>query len=87
MDPRHRDGLLAVLGVAGLATVVVVTTSPASVFDPRAVATGTLGALVVEIAFLRYPDRLLGLWERRGVPLAAFVGLFAIATVALRVAA
>lgn len=39
---------------------------------PRAVVLGVGGALLVESAFLRYPERLLALWELPGVaPLAA----------------
>lgn len=84
MNPRHRDGVLAVLGLAGLVTVVTATTGPGALLDPRAVAVGVLGAVTVELAFLRYPERTLAVWERPGVPVAALAALFVSAVVAVR---
>jgi hypothetical protein len=70
-----RDGLLAggVL-VALLAVGTLVDGDP--FLDPRAVVLGVGGALLVEAAFLRYPERLLALWAR---PVVALAGVGAVA--------
>ncbi|WP_246986335.1 hypothetical protein [Halorientalis marina] len=86
MQPRHRDGLLAVLGLVVLAALTLATAGPAALLAPVAVLAGAAGALALELVFLRYPDRALGLWERRGVPGVALVGLLAGAVLAVRAA-
>jgi peptidoglycan/LPS O-acetylase OafA/YrhL len=73
VNPRLRDGLLAVgalvvlLASAGLAGAVDALT------DPGAVLVGTVGALLLELAFLRYPERTRELWERPLVQAVSFV--------------
>lgn len=71
MNPRRRDGLLAAAVLVAVGTVGTATLGPAPFVDPLAVAVGVVGSLAVEVLFLRYPDRLLAAWERRGVPLLA----------------
>ena len=78
MDSRHRDGLLAAGGLIVLLAGVAAVDALGAVLDPRAAVAGVAGAALLEVAFLRYPERLLGLWERRGVPVAGLlVVLFA----------
>ena len=86
MDPRHRDGLLAVVGLAALAAGAVRTVGAGPLLDPAAVAGGVAGALLLEAAFLRYPGVLLAVWERRGVPAAALLAVVAVGVAALRYA-
>jgi hypothetical protein len=86
VHPRHRDGLLAAVGLAVLATVVVTTRGVAALFEPRAIVTGAVCAVALELPFLRDPDRALAVWERRGVPAVALVALLAAAVPAVRVA-
>lgn len=83
MDPRHRDGLLAAVGLAVLLAGSAATVGPGVLLDPAAAAMGVAGALALEAAFLRYADRLLPLWERRGVPAASLLGLLAVGVAAL----
>jgi peptidoglycan/LPS O-acetylase OafA/YrhL len=84
VNPQHRDGLLAVVGVAALLAGVVAAGTLRVLLDPRAIAAGVAGALALECCFLRYPDRLLGAWERRGVPVVALAALLAAGAVAVR---
>lgn len=86
MDPRHRDGLLAVVGLAGLSAGAVRTVGPGPLLDPLAVVVGVAAALLVEAAFLRYPERLLARWERRGVPAASLLAVLAVGVAGLRYA-
>lgn len=86
MDPRHRDGLLAVVGLAGISAGAVRTVGPGPLLDPLAVAGGVAAALLVEAAFLRYPERLLARWERRGVPAASLLAILAVGVAGLRYA-
>jgi hypothetical protein len=86
VDPRHRDGLLAVAGLVVLLGGAAVAVGPAPILDPAAAAVGVAGAILVEVLFLRYPRRLLGLWERRGVPAATLLVVLAVGVAALRYA-
>jgi hypothetical protein len=79
---HRRDGVLA--GGALVALLVVGTLSDGDpVLDPRAVALGVGGALAIEVAFLRYPARLLGLWARPAVALAGVGTVASLGLVAL----
>lgn len=82
MDPRHRDGLLAAAGLVALLAGAVAAEALGAVVDPLAAATGVAGAVLLEVAFLRYPDRLLAVWERRGVPLVGLLVVTAVGAVA-----
>ena len=86
MEPRRRDALLAVAGLAVLSAGAAVAVGVGPLLDSRAVAGGVAGALLLEAAFLRYPRRLLGLWERRGVPTAALLAVVGVGAAALRYA-
>ncbi|SEN39714.1 hypothetical protein SAMN05216388_100314 [Halorientalis persicus] len=71
----RRDGVLA--GGALVALIAAGTLIGGDPFlDPRAPVVGVGGALAIEAAFLRYPDRLLALWAR---PAVALVGVGAVA--------
>jgi DMSO reductase anchor subunit len=84
VNARHRDGLLALLGLAALLAGVAATGPLRELLAPRAVVTGVVGALALEFCFLRYPDRLLAAWERRGVPMVALATLLVAGVVAVR---
>ena len=84
--PEHRDGLLAVGGLAGLVGIAAATVGIERLFDPGAAAAGVVGAVAVEVVFLRVPSRALGLWERRGVPVAGAGVVLAVGLVAARTA-
>jgi hypothetical protein len=68
---EHRDGLLALIGLLGLVGVAAATVGVERLFDPVGAAVGIVAAIAIEAAFLEYPSWLLGLRERRGVPVAA----------------
>lgn len=72
---RLRDGLLAILGAIVVATLAVTTGGLATILQARAVGVGVAGAVLLETLFLRYPDRLLPLWERPGVPTASLLAV------------
>jgi hypothetical protein len=86
VDPRHRDGLLAVAGLGVLLVGATVAVGTGPIIDPAAVVAGAAGALLVEALFLRYPRRLLARWQRRGVPTAGLLAVLAVGAVALRYA-
>lgn len=67
MDPRHRDGLLALATLAALLAVSVWAGLAVDPLDPAPAVAGTLGALALEVVFLRYPDRTRALWARSAV--------------------
>jgi hypothetical protein len=81
---RLRDGLLAILGALAAATLAVTTGGLAAVLQARAVGVGVAGAILLETLFLRYPDRLLPVWERPGVPTASLLAVVAAGLVAAR---
>ncbi|WP_276261446.1 hypothetical protein [Haloglomus litoreum] len=78
---RARDGTLAVLALLGLVGILG-SEAGRRLRDPVAALGGVGTALAVEWAFLRYPDRLLSLWERplvnRGSAVALVAGAFAV---------
>ena len=82
--PEHRDGLLAVGGLAGLVGIAAATVGVGRLLDPGTAAAGVVVA--VEVVFLRVPSRALGLWERRGVPVAGAGVVLAVGLVAVRTA-
>ena len=86
MRPEHRDGLLAVGGLAGLVGIAAATVGVGRLLDPGAAAAGVVVAVAVEVVFLRVPSRALGLWERRGVPVAGAGVVLAAGLVAVRTA-
>ncbi len=55
-------------------------------FDPVAAVAGIAVAVGIEAVFLRYPSRALGLWERRGVPVAGLCTVLVAGMLAGRVA-
>ena len=66
--PEHRDGLLAIAGLLALAGLSAATVGVGRLLDPFGAVVGLAGAVTIEVAFLRYPERALALWNRRGVP-------------------
>ncbi|SDF29158.1 hypothetical protein [Halorientalis regularis] len=81
--PLSRDGLLAGGALTALLVVGTLTGDGGLVLDPRAVVVGVGGALAVEAAFLRYPERLLGLWARPAVALAGVGAVAGLGVLAL----
>lgn len=71
-----RDGLLAGLALVGLLWALG-TDGRRRLRDPVAALLGVGTALTMEWAFLRYPERLLSLWERPLVSLGSALGLLA----------
>ena len=86
MNPLYRDGLLAAVGLLVLLSGTVGAVGVGPVLDPTAVVGGVLVACLVEAAFLRSPEILLSLWERRGVPTASLLAVVALGAVAVRYA-
>ncbi|WP_435194604.1 hypothetical protein [Natronomonas sp. EA1] len=72
MDPRHRDGLLALAALAG----VFALGAGGSMTRPVAAAVGVFGALAIEVLFYRF-DALLALWEREWVRLGGLAVVLA----------
>lgn len=83
MDPRRRDGLLALAGLAALLAGALTTVGAGPLLDPAAAAIGVSGAGLLEVAFLRYPDVLLAAWERRYVPLAGLLVVLGVGSLAV----
>lgn len=86
MNPRHRDGLLAIVGVSILLVGSAVSVGLGPLVDPLAVVGGVVAAVLVEVAFLRYPGLLLSLWDRRGVPTTSLLVVVALGAAAVRYA-
>lgn len=68
---RYQDPVLAFVALSLLVSVTVVTDQQSVLIEPVAVLGGVAGALILEILFLRYPDRLLTLWTIPGVSVLA----------------
>ncbi|WP_250137779.1 hypothetical protein [Halorientalis salina] len=84
MGSALRDGLVAVAALVVLVATALVTTGTAVFVRPAAVAVGVTGAVAIEAVFLRYPDRLLPVWERPLPFLAGVAALGCLAVVAVR---
>ena len=84
MHPQHRDGALALCGLCGLVVLAVSTADIEILFAPLGLVVGIVVAVAVEILFLRYPSRAMGVWERRAVPLVALCLVFAAAVIAVQ---
>ena len=72
------------MGLVVLLVASRVTGDRRSHRDPAAIAVGVGGALLLEAVFVRYADRLLPLWNRRGVPTASLVSVVAIGILGIR---
>ncbi|QLD87569.1 hypothetical protein HWV07_00365 [Natronomonas salina] len=83
MDPRHRDGLLALAGLGVLLAGSLATVGAGPLLDPAAAAVGVAGAGLLEVAFLRYPGVLLAAWERRYVPLVGLLVVLGLGSLAV----
>lgn len=84
MDPRIRDGVLACLGLAVFLEGLRRQSSVDALRDPVAATAGVVAALLVEWAFLRYPERLLSWWERPVVHRTSSLGVCCGAALARR---
>jgi hypothetical protein len=84
MDPRRRDDGLAAGALAALLALLARDGALEELRRPSAASIGVGAAALVEWPFLRYPDRLLALWDRPGVASAAGLGLVGAALVARR---
>jgi hypothetical protein len=73
---RLRDAVLAVGLLGGLLSLLG-SDGRQRLRDPGAAIAGITAALVVEWAFLRYPDRLLSLWERPAINVGSALALLA----------
>jgi len=85
MASLRRDAPLALLTLLALVGAGVRLLGTTPFVDPRAVRAGVLGALALEWGFLAAPS-LAAAWERRGVPLAAGLGVVTLALLAARAA-
>lgn len=66
VDPRHRDGLLATIVLAGLlAGGRLLGYRPRRVLRPAGLLAGAIGAITIEGLLAIYPDRARELWSRR----------------------
>ncbi|MES3517398.1 MAG: hypothetical protein PPP58_07025 [Natronomonas sp.] len=79
VNPQYRDGILAVFALGITAGIAALTAGVGPIVDPIAVATGIVGASLLEAAFLRHSEWLLSVWERRGVPIVGFCVVVSIA--------
>jgi hypothetical protein len=70
----HRDAALAAGVLAALVGLLWATDATEALWQPAPAAVGVLGALVVELVFLRSPS-LAALWERRVVQLGGVVAV------------
>ncbi|WP_336325866.1 hypothetical protein [Halovenus sp. HT40] len=84
MHPQYRDGALALGGLCGLVALAAATVGIGVLVDLLGIAAGVAVAVAVELVFLRYPSRAMGVWERRGVPVAALCLVLAAAVIAVQ---
>ncbi len=73
MPHYRRDGLLAAVALAALVGLLIVDGTTGALWQPIPAIAGVLGALLIELGFLRYP--LATLWERPVVQLGALVAV------------
>lgn len=84
MDPRSRDGLLALATLVLLVAVARWTGLAVDPLDPAPAVVGVLGALALEAVLLRHPDRTRALWGRPAVRAVGVLSVLALALVAAR---
>lgn len=84
MNPRLRDGLLAVAALVVLLAVAVLGGAVDAVTDPIAALVGVAGTLLLELGFLRYPERTRELWDRPLVQAVAFALVAGVGIAAIR---
>lgn len=84
MDPRIRDGLLSCGVLVTLLGTLQRQAAVDALRDPIPAMGGAATALLVEWAFLRYPDRLLAWWERPAVNRGSALGLIGATVLARR---
>lgn len=74
VNPRHRDGILALVVTACLLAVAASTgLGVTTLFRPTALVVGGLGALALELVMARFPERSRTLWARRSVRVASML--------------
>ncbi|MFC7226780.1 hypothetical protein N0B31_05140 [Salinirubellus salinus] len=79
MDARTRgllrDGVLALVALAGLGGFLRRRGETATLRSPGVALVGVVGAVALEAAMLRYPERTRDVWERREVQFGSLLGL------------
>lgn len=71
MPNYRRDALLAAVALATLVGFLIARETAEALWQPIPALTGALGALLIELGFLRYS--LVELWERPSVQLGGLV--------------
>lgn len=84
MNPRLRDGLLAVGALAVLLVAVGLAGARDGLTDPTAGLVGVVGSLLLEVVFLRHPERTRDLWDRPLVQAVAFALVAGVGIVAMQ---
>lgn len=80
---RHRDPILAVIGLCLLVAATGRAGRQSLLLSPAGGAVGVGGAVALELLFLRYPGQLLSRWERPGIAVAAATLTVAVGLAAL----
>jgi hypothetical protein len=76
MPNYRRDAVLAAVALAVLLGLLVVDRTTGTLLGPVPAVSGVLGALLIELGFLRYPA-ITGLWERPAVQFGSVVAVVA----------
>jgi hypothetical protein len=76
MPNYRRDAVLAAVALAVLLGLLVVDRTTGTLLGPVPAVSGILGALLIELGFLRYPA-ITGLWERPAVQFGSVVAVVA----------
>jgi MFS superfamily sulfate permease-like transporter len=86
VDPRRRDGLLA-LATCTLLVAISIRAGHASVLlDPGSALTGIVGSLALELLLSQCPERTRRLWERPTVQAAGVLATLAAGLLAWQLA-
>lgn len=86
MDPRRRDGLLALATCTLLVAISILAGRTAVLAAPLPALAGVVGSLALEVLLLRYPDRTRALWEQPRVQTAGVIATLAVGLLAWLVA-
>lgn len=82
MNPRRRDGLLALVTCTLLIAISIRVGRTEPLLNPMAAVVGTIGSLALELWLLQHPERTRAIWARPGVQATGIALVLAMGVVA-----
>lgn len=79
MNPRRRDGLLAIVATAGIVTVAAWRGTLSALRKPGLFVAGAAGTLGLELLLAWYPEQSADIWADSRVQAGSTIGVVALA--------